>query len=46
MGFNYSKEKFIFDKEWERLREQYRKARMSEESIQELYDFDWMDRLQ
>ena len=41
MGFNYSKEKFIFDKEWERLREQYRKARMSEESIQELYDFDW-----
>lgn len=41
MGFNYSKEKFIFDKEWEKLREQYRKAGMSEESIQELYDFDW-----
>ena len=41
MGFNYSKEKRIFDKEWERLSEQYKKAGMNEEAIQELYDFDF-----
>lgn len=41
MGFNYSREKFIFDKEWEKLREQYKKAGMSDEAVQELYDFDW-----
>jgi RNA polymerase sigma factor (sigma-70 family) len=41
MGFNYSKEKFIFDREWKKLREQYTKVGMSEETIQELYDFDW-----
>ena len=41
MGFNYSKEKFIFDREWQKLREQYAEAGMSEETIQELYDFDW-----
>lgn len=41
MGFNYSKEKFIFDREWEKLREQYIESGMSEETIQELYDFDW-----
>lgn len=41
MGFNYSKEKFIFDKEWEKLHEQYQKVGMSEKAIQELYEFDW-----
>lgn len=41
MGFNYGKEKFIFDREWKKLREQYAEAGMSEEAIQELYDFDW-----
>ena len=41
MGFNYSKEKFIFEKEWEKLHEQYKNAGMSEDAIQELYDFDW-----
>lgn len=41
MGFNYSKEKFIFDREWEKLREQYQKVEMSEKAIQELYEFDW-----
>ena len=41
MGFNYSKEKFIFDREWEKLREQYKTAGMSENAIEELYDFDW-----
>lgn len=41
MGFNYSREKFVFDREWEKLHEQYKKAGMSEEAVQELYDFDW-----
>lgn len=40
MGFNYGREKSIFDKEWEKLCEQYKKAGMNEEVIQELYDFD------
>jgi len=41
MSFNYSKEKLAFDKEWKKLREQYTKAEMTEEVIQELYNFDW-----
>lgn len=41
MGFNYSREKLIFDREWEKLRGQYKKAGMNDEAIQELYDFDW-----
>jgi DNA-binding CsgD family transcriptional regulator len=41
MGFNYSREKLIFDREWEKLRGQYKKAGMNDEVIQELYDFDW-----
>lgn len=41
MGFNYSREKLIFDREWEKLREQYRKVGMSDKAIEELYDFDW-----
>ncbi|HHX62658.1 MAG TPA: sigma-70 family RNA polymerase sigma factor [Epulopiscium sp.] len=41
MSFNYGREKFIFDKEWNKLREQYTQAGMTEEAIQELYDFDW-----
>ena len=41
MGFNYSREKLLFDREWEKLREKYKKAGMKEEAIQEIYDFDW-----
>nr|WP_312579321.1 RNA polymerase subunit sigma-70 [Sedimentibacter sp.] len=41
MGFNYSREKFIFDREWENLHEQYKKVGMREKVIHELYDFDW-----
>ena len=26
MGFNYSREKLLFDREWEKLREKYKKA--------------------
>lgn len=41
MSFNYGREKFIFDREWIKFREQYTQAGMTEEAIQELYDFDW-----
>lgn len=41
MGFNYSKEKFLFDKEWKKLRERYAKSGMTQQAIQDLYDFDW-----
>lgn len=41
MGFNYSKEKILFNKKWTSLRENYARQGMSEKSIQELYDFDW-----
>ena len=41
MGFNYSREKLLFDREWEKLCKQYKKEGMSGEAIQELYDFDW-----
>lgn len=41
MGFNYGREKLIFDRGWEKLLMQYKKVGMSEEAIQELYDFDW-----
>lgn len=41
MGFNYGKEKMLFDKEWEILRQQYIKAGMPENVIDDLYDFDW-----
>lgn len=41
MGFNYAKEKLLFDKEWKTLKEQYIKEGMSKEAIEDLYDFDW-----
>ena len=40
MGFNYGQEKKKFDAAWKKLREEYKAAGMSEESIQELHDFD------
>lgn len=40
MKFNYGLEKKKFEKEWENLREEYTKAGMSEEAIQEMYEYD------
>lgn len=40
MGFNYGKEKALFDREWNRLRKQYKDLDMSDTAIQKLYDFD------
>lgn len=41
MGFNYAHEKARFDREWAKTQQKYRSAGMNEESIQEMYDFDW-----
>ena len=40
MGFNYARERLKFDVRWKKLQEEYRNAGMSEEAIQEMYDFD------
>lgn len=40
MGYNYAKEKRKFDKEWERLRLEYKAAGMPEQVIRALYDYD------
>ena len=41
MSFNYNLEKAKFDKQWERLREEYIAAGMTEEQIKAIYEFDW-----
>lgn len=41
MGFNCAKEKAKFDREWAKLREEYRTTGMSEDAIQKLYEYDW-----
>lgn len=41
MGFNYGLEKKKFDKEWEKLRKEYRAAGMDEAAIEAMYAFDW-----
>lgn len=40
MGFNYAKERKKFEAEWQKLRTQYKAAGMSEQAIQDLYQFD------
>ena len=41
MRFNYWIEKTAFDSEWEKLKKEYREAGMSEETINEIYKFDF-----
>lgn len=41
MGFNYAKEKAGFERQWAKLREQYEKLGMGQDTIEELYNFDW-----
>ena len=41
MGFNYGLEKKKFDKEWEKLRKEYRAAGMEEAAIEAMHEFDW-----
>ena len=41
MGFNYGLEKKKFDREWDRLRREYRAAGMDEASIEAMHEFDW-----
>lgn len=40
MGFNYARERKKFEREWKKLLDQYKNAGMSEQAIQELYQFD------
>lgn len=41
MGFNYGLAKKKFDKEWEKLRKEYRAAGMDEAAIEAMHEFDW-----
>jgi len=43
MGFNYAKERRNFEAGWNKLREKYRDANMTEETIQIMYEFDLDD---
>ena len=43
MEFNYGRERKRFDGEWERLRKSYHEAGMSEEAIEEMYEFDFKE---
>ena len=40
MEFNYGLERKRFEREWNKLRQQYRKAVMDENAINEMYAFD------
>lgn len=43
MGFNYAKEKKAFDEEWKKLRIEYEGAGMSQQAIEDMYNFDWRE---
>lgn len=40
MGFNYGLERKRFERQWNKLRQQYIAAGMEEEAIEEMYSFD------
>ena len=41
MGFNYAREKRKFNKEWNEKERWYRESGMSEDTIREMYEYDW-----
>ena len=41
MTFNYASEKRKFDKAWEKMARTYAEAGMTQEAIQEIYEYDW-----
>ena len=43
MGFNYALEKRKFDDKWKKLEEWYRESGMSEDTIREMYEYDWRE---
>lgn len=43
MKFNYGKEDKAFRKEWSKLKQEYKAAGMSDESIERMYEFDRED---
>ena len=40
MGFNYARERLLFEEAWNKLRVEYRKAGMADDAIEEQYRFD------
>ncbi len=40
MGFIFAKEKWLLDQKWSRLRVEYREADMTEEAIEQMYQYD------
>jgi DNA-directed RNA polymerase specialized sigma24 family protein len=40
MGFNYGLERKKFEREWTKLRKEYAEAGMSDEAIQQMYEYD------
>ena len=40
MGFNYGLEKKRFERDWTKLRKEYAEAGMSENTIQQMYEYD------
>ena len=43
MGFNYAQEKRKFNKEWNEKERWYRESGMSEDTIREMYEYDWSE---
>ena len=43
MGFNYAREKRKFNKEWNEKERWYRESGMSEDTIREMYEYDWRE---
>ena len=43
MGFNYALEKRKFDEKWKKLEDWYRKSGMSEDTIREMFEYDWRE---
>lgn len=41
MKFNYQTEKRKFESRWQSLRDEYRRAGMSDEAINAMYNYDW-----
>lgn len=41
MKFNYQTEKIKFEKKWNQLKEEYKKAGLSEERTEEIRKYDW-----
>lgn len=41
MKFNYQTERIKFDSKWDKLQKEYRAAGMSDDAIEEMWQYDW-----